>query len=70
LELEAGKTKGAYDEIFGVVAAPESGFAVRIFHRMPRGSVDPLALGRLAAEMLMDAGAGPLLQTAVGDAAQ
>ena len=67
---ETGKAEGVYDEIFGVVAAPESGFAVRIFHRVPRGSVDPLALGRLAAEMLMDGGAGPLLGAAVGDDAR
>ena len=48
-------------EIFGVVAAPETGAAVRIFHRAPRCASDPAALGRLAAKMLLDAGAGPLL---------
>jgi hydroxymethylbilane synthase len=56
------------DEIFGVVAAPESGAAVRIFHGAPRGESDPAALGRLAAKMLMDAGAGPLLTAAAGEA--
>jgi hydroxymethylbilane synthase len=50
------------DEIFGVVAAPETGAAVRIFHRAPRGASDPAALGRLAARMLFEAGAGPLLE--------
>jgi hydroxymethylbilane synthase len=55
---------GVYDEIFGVVAAPESGAAVRIFHRARRGTVEPGALGKLAAQMLLDAGAGPLLATA------
>jgi hypothetical protein len=34
---------------------------VRIFHRAPRCASDPAALGRLAAKMLLDAGAGPLL---------
>jgi hydroxymethylbilane synthase len=53
-----------FDEIFGVVAAPETGSAVRIFHRAPRGEADPVALGRLAAKMLIEAGAGPLLAAA------
>ena len=48
------------DEVFGVVAAPTTGAAVRIFHRAPRGSSSPEALGQLAARMLLDAGAGPL----------
>ena len=47
-------------EIFGVVAAPDSGHAIRIHHRAP-ATTDPAALGRLAAEMLIAAGAGPLL---------
>jgi len=50
-------------EIFGVVAAPESGAAVRIYHRVPKAGADPIVLGRLAAQKLLDAGAGPLLQT-------
>ncbi|MGH9598739.1 MAG: hydroxymethylbilane synthase [Terracidiphilus sp.] len=49
------------DEIFGLVASPETGAAVRIFHRTARAGSDPVALGRLAAQMLLDAGAGPLL---------
>jgi hydroxymethylbilane synthase len=57
------------DEIFGVVAAPESGAAVRIFHRAPRSGSGPTELGRLAAKMLIDAGAGPLL-AAAGEAAR
>ncbi len=47
-------------EIFGVVAAPDSGHAIRIHHRAP-ATTDPAALGRLAAEKLIAAGAGPLL---------
>ncbi len=53
-----------HDEIFGVVAAPETGAAVRIYHRAPQGEFAADALGRLAARMLIDAGAGPLLAAA------
>jgi hydroxymethylbilane synthase len=55
-----------WDEIFAVVAAPETGTAVRVFHRVARAGADPAAVGRLVAEMLLDAGAGPLLQAATG----
>ena len=54
------------DEIFGVVADPETGAAVRIYHRAPQGEFAPDALGRLAARMLIEAGAGPLLAAAEG----
>ena len=58
-------------EIFGVVAAPESGAAVRIYHRVPQAGAEPATLGRLAAKMLIEAGAGPLLQEqAAGGAAR
>jgi hydroxymethylbilane synthase len=59
-----------FDEIFGVVAAPETGTAVRIFHRAPRGDSNPVALGRLAARMLLEAGAGPLLEAAENGASR
>jgi len=49
------------EEVFAVVAAPETGKAVRVFHSVPRGQCDPVALGRLVAQKLIDAGAGPLL---------
>jgi len=48
-------------EIFGIVADPQTGEAVRIFHQIPFAGSDPEALGRLAAKMLLEAGAGPLL---------
>jgi len=48
-------------EIFAVVAAPESGEAVRIYERTPRKGNDPASLGQLAASKLIEAGAGPLL---------
>jgi hydroxymethylbilane synthase len=57
---------GPWDEIFAVVAAPETGAAVRVFHRAPRRDGGPEALGRLAAQMLIEAGAGPLLEAAGG----
>jgi len=65
-EWEITSGAGQYDEIFGVVAAPETGSAVRIFHRAPRGEAGPAALGRMAAKMLIEAGAGPLLAAAAG----
>ena len=68
---EAWEGPGEFEpsvEIFGVVAAPETGAAVRIFHREPLAGTDAVALGRLAAKMLLDAGAGPLLGAlAAGD---
>jgi hydroxymethylbilane synthase len=66
---EAWETAGGSrpsDEIFGVVADPETGAAVRIYHRAPQGGFAPEALGRLAARMLIEAGAGPLLAAAEG----
>jgi hydroxymethylbilane synthase len=59
-----------FDEIFGVVAVPETGATVRIFHRAPHAGSDPIAFGRLAANMLMDAGAGPLLAAAAGESSR
>jgi hydroxymethylbilane synthase len=53
-------------EIFAVVAAPETGAAVRVYHRASRSGSDPVALGQLAAHMLLEAGAGPLLQASGG----
>lgn len=53
--------EGTWDEIFGVVASPESGEVVRMHTRAPREGSDPAALGRRAAAMLMEAGAARLL---------
>jgi hydroxymethylbilane synthase len=53
-------------EIFAVVAAPDTGKTVRVHHREPHSGVDPVALGRQIAQMLIDAGAGPLLAPAGG----
>jgi hydroxymethylbilane synthase len=65
-EWETASGSRPYDEIFGVVAAPETGAAVRIYHRGPQGEFAPEALGRLAARMLIEAGAGPLLAASDG----
>jgi hydroxymethylbilane synthase len=56
-----GMLNGLWDEIFAVVAGPESGQAVRILDRAPRSGNDPVAFGQLAARKLVEAGAGPLL---------
>ena len=56
-----GMLNGLWDEIFAVVAAPETGQAVRILHRAPRAGSDPITFGQLAARKLIEAGAGPLL---------
>jgi hydroxymethylbilane synthase len=48
-------------EIFGVVANPETGKTVRAYHSVPRTHTEPVALGRVIAEMLLAEGAGSLL---------
>ena len=48
-------------EIFGVVANPETGKTVRAYHSVPGTHLDPAALGRTMAEMLLASGAGSLL---------
>jgi hydroxymethylbilane synthase len=53
-------------EIFAVVAAPESGKAVRVYHRAPLAGAEPETLGKLIAQKLIEAGAGPLLGAAGG----
>ncbi len=58
--------EGDWDEIYGVVADPETGFAVRVQLSALRADSDPVALGRQAARKLIEAGAGPLLAAATG----
>ncbi|MGA3262847.1 MAG: hydroxymethylbilane synthase [Terracidiphilus sp.] len=57
---------GPWDEIFAVVAAPETGSTVRVYYRAARIGSDPAALGRLVAKKLIEAGAGPLLEAVGG----
>lgn len=51
-------------ELFGVVADPRTGACVRILHTELLRDTDPVMLGKLGAQMLLDAGAGPLLEAA------
>jgi hypothetical protein len=55
------------DEVFAVVANPETGAAVRVYHRAPRSDSDAVALGQLVAKKLIEAGAGSLLQAFGGE---
>jgi hydroxymethylbilane synthase len=52
----------AQDEIFAVVASPETGDVVRVHWQKTRDHNDPAAFGRHAAKMLLQSGAGPLLK--------
>jgi hydroxymethylbilane synthase len=51
-------------EIFGVVADPATGEAIRVHHEALRSEINADALGRKAAHKLIAAGAGPLLEAA------
>jgi hydroxymethylbilane synthase len=54
------------DEIFAVVASPQTGEVVRVHWHKPRGYSDPVAFGRHAAKMLLHSGAGHLLLADAG----
>lgn len=62
--LESGLV--STDEVFAVVAAPNTGEAVRLHHSAQRKDSNPEALGRLVAKMLLEDGAGALLQSSAG----
>ena len=62
---EKGATSGL-TEIFALVASPVTGACVRIHHRAERENADPAAFGCTAADMLIAAGAGALLEAADG----
>jgi len=64
---ENRSSEGLLDEVFAVVADPKTGATVRTYRRAARNESDPVALGTLTAQMLMKAGAGPLLEAANGD---
>ncbi|MGO8759385.1 MAG: hydroxymethylbilane synthase [Terracidiphilus sp.] len=55
---------GAWWEIFGVVASPTTGQVVRVHLHAPRENSEPESLGREAAEVLIEEGAGPLIEAA------
>jgi len=54
------------DEIFAMVASPESGEVVRVHWQKTRDHNDPAAFGRHAAKMLLHSGAGSLLKAETG----
>ena len=58
------RASGDVMEIFGVVADPATGQAIRIHHHAPRATTDPVLLGEHAAHMLLESGAGSLLADA------
>jgi hydroxymethylbilane synthase len=66
-ESQTDGSVGSQVEVFAVVADPISGVAVRIYHRASQEESDPMALGNLTAQMLLDVGARPLLEAASGD---
>jgi len=53
---------GEWQEIFGVVADPGTGKAIRAHHETRRSEMGPLALGQLIANKLKKAGATQLLE--------
>jgi hydroxymethylbilane synthase len=57
-------------EIFAMVAVPETGAKVRVFHRAHLREMGAEALGKLAVRLLLEAGAGPLIEAAEGRAAR
>ncbi len=67
--LVSSDGRGAEHEVFAVVASPDSGASVRIYHRASEQERDPLALGKLTARQLVEAGAGSMLALA-GEAAR
>jgi hydroxymethylbilane synthase len=66
--IRSDGSEGPHDEIYGVVASPETGAIVRIFHTVPRDHHDPVPLGRCAAKMLLNSGAGAMLTPIEGAA--
>jgi hydroxymethylbilane synthase len=66
LNEDSGADEALWDEFFAVVATPETGKSIRIYHMALHAGADPIALGRQVAQKLIDAGAGPLLEAAGG----
>jgi hydroxymethylbilane synthase len=53
-------------EIFGIVAAPDSGDAIRVHRSVATDNADAVALGQRVAKLLLDAGARKMLDCAAG----
>jgi len=69
-EFDADGAGTAWDEIFGIVASPETGEVVRAHLHAPRLNSDPATLGKMAARILLDGGAGKLLSAQVKTAGE
>jgi hydroxymethylbilane synthase len=69
-EFDADGAGTAWDEIFGIVASPETGEVVRAHLHAPRLNSDPATLGKMAARILLDGGAGELLSAQVKTAGE
>ena len=67
-EYAKDETGAGWNEIFGVVASPETGEVARVHLHAPLVNSDPQTLGDMAAAMLREAGADRLL-AAAGEAA-
>jgi hydroxymethylbilane synthase len=57
---------GGFAEVFAVVANPESGQAVRVYLEPHHVEVHAVEVGKRVANKLIDAGAGPLLESVSG----
>ena len=66
LNEDSGADEALWDEFFAVVADPQSGKSVRIYHIALHAGADPATLGQKVAQKLIDAGAGQLLAAAGG----
>jgi hydroxymethylbilane synthase len=69
-EFDADGAGTAWDEIFGIVASPETGEVVRAHLHAPRLNSDPATLGKMVARILLDGGAGKLLSAQVKTAGE
>jgi hydroxymethylbilane synthase len=61
--LQSTSEVEAWNEIFGVVASPQTGKVIRGHLYASREGANPVAFGRTLAEVLLEQGAGPLLAT-------
>jgi hydroxymethylbilane synthase len=66
-EFAKNEADAGWHEIFGVVASPASGKVVRVHLHAPLENTNPETFGKMAAAMLLEAGADRLLE-AIGEA--
>ncbi len=63
-EFARDSTDGGWNEIFGVVASPQTGEVIRAHLHAPLQNTDPQTFGEMAAVMLIEGGADRLLASA------